>query len=146
MRALFHPVLEGSLGLDHLLLDLADVVEDQVHSVEVDLPVAREVVTESGQLVLVYGHDGVDGTLSDMQTGQVRQEIVSDEEAEENEVIDDSLEVKREGQVHVLKLEVEVFTHYIQPNELELDGLSKLDISGMATRLFLGTLCCEVTL
>ena len=65
MRALFHPVLEGSLGLDHLLLDLADVVEDQVHSVEVDLPVAREVVTESGQLVLVYGHDGVDGTLSD---------------------------------------------------------------------------------
>ena len=143
---MFHPVLEGSLGLDHLLLDLADVVEDQVHSVEVDLPVAREVVTESGQLVLVYGHDGVDGTLSDMQTGQVRQEIVSDEEAEENEVIDDSLEVKREGQVHVLKLEVEVFTHYIQPNELELDGLSELDISGMATRLFLGTLCCEVTL
>ena len=143
---MFHPVLEGSLGLDHLLLDLADVVEDQVHSVEVDLPVAREVVTESGQLVLVYGHDGVDGTLSDMQTGQVRQEIVSDEEAEENEVIDDSLEVKREGQVHVLKLEVEVFTHYVQPNELELDGLSELDISGMATRLFLGTLCCEVTL
>jgi hypothetical protein len=146
LRPLFHPVLEGSLGLDHLLLDLADVVEDQVHSVEVDLPVAREVVTESGQLVLVYGHDGVDGTFSDMQTGQVRQEIVSDEEAEENEVIDDSLEVKREGQVHVLKLEVEVFTHYVQTNELELDGLSELDISGMATRLFLGTLCCEVTL
>lgn len=64
-----------------------------------------------------------------MQTGQVRQEIVTDEEAEEDEVINDSLEVEREGQMHILKLEVEVFTHYVQANELELDGLGKLDVS-----------------
>jgi anti-sigma factor RsiW len=58
-----------------------------------------EVATQGGQYPLVDSHQHVDGVLSDLKRRQVRQEIVTHEEAHENEVVDDALQVKLERQL-----------------------------------------------
>ena len=49
--------------------------------------------------VFVESDQTVDGVFPDFEAGQMRQEIVSDEEAHEDPVVDGALEVVREGQV-----------------------------------------------
>ena len=49
--------------------------------------------------VFVETHESVDGIFPDFETRQMRQKIVSDEEAHEDPVVDGALEVVREGQV-----------------------------------------------
>lgn len=110
--------------LEEFLFDLGNIMQQHVHFGIVEA--ARsicQIVTEARQQILVDEDDRVDGTLTNAQTGQMRQEIVADEEAEENEVINDALEVKRKWQRHVLELEVEILTQHRQLDELELDFL-----------------------
>lgn len=51
---------------DQDLLNFCDIVEDDIHAIERDLPLVGEVVAQGRQLLFVNGHDGVDGSFSDM--------------------------------------------------------------------------------
>lgn len=131
--------------LDEIFFDLCDVVKDQVDSVEVDLPVEGQVVPEGWQLVLVYGHDRIYGTLSNVQTRRMRKEIISDEEAEKDKVINDSLEVEGEGKVQIVELKEQIFPNHVEFDELEGRVLSDSHLSRiMATCFGLWALVCEV--
>jgi hypothetical protein len=56
----------------------------------------------------------------------MRQEIVTDEEAQEDEVVDDLLEVELERDVDVLEFKVQVLSDHRDFNVLELDECASL--------------------
>lgn len=73
----------------------------------------------------------------------MRQEIVSNKEAEEDEVVNELLQVKLERQLQILELKVEVLAHYSNLDELELCDSGK---SGTILRVASSTLGLNVTL
>ena len=58
----------------------------------------------------------------------MRQEIVSDEEAKEHEVINEALKVERKGQLQFLKLEIEVLSHHGYLDVLEFSSSSQSNL------------------
>ena len=52
----------------------------------------------------------------------MRQEIITNEEAEKHEIVNEALKVKREGQLQILKLEIEVFSHHRNLDVLEFSS------------------------
>ena len=76
----------------------------------------------------------------------MRQEIVTNEEAKEYEVIDEALKVKCEGQLQFLKLEIEVLSHHRNLDVLEFSSSSQsnlfaCNLSGIFLFLFLFVIC-----
>lgn len=104
-------------------------MQDDVHAVEGNLARGGQVVTQGWQLLLVDGHDGIDGSLSDVEGGGVREEVVSHEEAEQHEIIDDALEIECEGHlaIKVLELQIQILSSNVEFDELELDRLGERD-------------------
>ncbi len=70
--------------------------------------------------LLVEVDQPVDGPLADLERRQVRQEVVADEEAHEDPVVDGALQVVREGQVGHLQLPGQILAQHVQPHEDEL--------------------------
>ena len=76
----------------------------------------------------------------------MRQEIVTDEEAKEYEVINEALKVKRERQLQFLKLEIEVLSHHRNLDVLEFSSASQsnllaCNLSCIFLFLFLFVIC-----
>ena len=55
----------------------------------------------------------------------MRQEVISDEEAQEYKVIHDSLKVERVRQLEVLEFQIKILSDHSQLHELELNRLSE---------------------
>ena len=64
--------------------------------------------------------------LSDLETGEMGQEIVANEEAHEHPVVDGPLKVVGEGEVGHLQIAAEVFPENGQTHENVLDLLAKV--------------------
>jgi hypothetical protein len=71
-----------------------------------------EVASCVGQYGFVDIKQSFEGVFMDMQVGQVRKEVVTDEDGNEYKVVDDSFEIIFEGKGgrKSLELEVEVFS------------------------------------
>lgn len=89
---------------DHVLVPTKHRYE-LLGPVPIDLAFACNVVGHLGQNLLIEVYEMVERALADVQSAQRWQEVVADEEAEEDEVVDDSLQVEahphlgREGPV-----------------------------------------------
>jgi hypothetical protein len=113
------------LLLEEFFLYLRDIVKEDVYFIEVDNSVLGQVVSHARQEVLVDDHHGVYSALSDVQAGQMGQEIITNEKANEHKVINNPLEVVGKGQClhQVFELKVQVFSDNIQLDELKLNRL-----------------------
>ena len=94
---LLPPPLLRLVGLvlhqEHVVLYGPHLREDDVDVAEIDLPaVAGDVIAESGEDPLVHIEQKVERADADVQAGQVGEEIVADEEAQEYNVVDEALE------------------------------------------------------
>jgi len=96
--------LTALLETEEVLLILSDICEKHITVAEVDLALVSKVTIQTRQRVLVHSHDRIKSSLSDLQRWQMRQEIVSNEEAQEYKVIDQTLEVEFERQLQILEL------------------------------------------
>ena len=76
-------------------------MEDHINTIERDLPLVGEVVTQSRQLFFIDGHDGVYGSLSDMERRWMRQEIIAYKETQEDEIVYDSFEIEGKGHLAI---------------------------------------------
>lgn len=81
---------------EDLVLAIGEALEDDLCAGEVDFPVLGEVATHLVEVRLPDAHEDVDGALANLETRQVREEVVSDEEDEEDPVVEGTLEVERE--------------------------------------------------
>ena len=79
---------------EHLMLMLTKDVNKWLSSIPKDLPLESYVVCHFWKTLFVEIYQMVERSLTNVQGGQTRQEIISNEEAEEDEIIDDSLDVK----------------------------------------------------
>ena len=70
--------------------------------------------------LLVQGHQPVYCVLPDLKTGQMGQEVIADEEAHENPIIDGSLEIVGKGQVGHLQVSPQVLSKHRETNKDEL--------------------------
>lgn len=98
---------------EELFFDLSDLVEEDVHFGVVETARAvGEVVTEAGELVFVNEHEGVDCAFSNAEAGEVGQEVISYEEAEEDEVVDEAFEIVHERELQLLILQMQIFPYH----------------------------------
>ena len=101
---------------EEILFNTGQVIQEHVHVCVVQLTTALgEVASHARQQVLVDEDKGVECALSDAQTGQMGQEIVSNEETQEHEVVDNSFEIKLEWQFDVLELQVQGVNGVVVP-------------------------------
>lgn len=76
------------------MLVLAQQLDEGLRPVPEDLALLGDVVAHLGQAFLVEIYQVVQGALTDVQRREGRQEIISYEEAKEDEVINYSLEIE----------------------------------------------------
>ena len=84
------------LSMEKLLLKFCNILEKHITHCKVDFTLVCEVIFKAWQAVLVHHKDCIQSSLSYLERGQVRQEIVTDKKAQENPVINKSLKVKSE--------------------------------------------------
>ena len=70
--------------------------------------------------LLVQGHQPVYCVLPDLKTGQMGQEVIANEEAHENPIVDGSLEIVGKGQVGHLQVSPQVLSKHRETNKDEL--------------------------
>jgi hypothetical protein len=127
------PVRVGKLVLKVLRLEDGQFVQDELQSLDVEDSVLVEVstwcvrssgndrrererrLTRNREDLLVNLEEATQRSLVNVQSWQMRQEVVSDKDVEEDKVVDDTLEVvlEREGRLdrsERCEFEVEVFT------------------------------------
>lgn len=92
-RDIFLPLCFVVHLFELFLFQLGDVPENNIDVLVGDLTVTSQVVAQLRKQVLVNHDDSIEGTFSDLERGQVRQEIVTDQETKEDEVVNDTLEV-----------------------------------------------------
>lgn len=143
------PVLSLSLQLRHfkaekLFLVLGNVSEQHITVAKIDLTLLRQVAIQARQRVFVHSHDGIQGAFSDLQGRQMRQEIITDEEAEKHEVVHQVLKIELKRQPQVLELQIEVLSDDGYLDKLELSdprqsclvlGMPQTALAGNVARL-----------
>ncbi len=67
------------------------------HKTPAYLPIVRHISAEPGQHTLVNAQQLIDRTLANLQRRQMRQKIIADEEAHEDEIVNHALEIPLEG-------------------------------------------------
>ncbi|KAI3480716.1 hypothetical protein L1887_57195 [Cichorium endivia] len=84
-----------------------------------------EVAACDGEDLLVDAEEEIHCAFVDVEAGEVGQEVVSDKDVEEDEIVDDAFEFvrEREGGAEVLELEVEVLAEEGEVEEEEVLGL-----------------------
>ena len=124
--------------LEDLLLVRAEQLNELFSAVPVDRSRLGDIVSHRGQEILVELNQMVETAFSDIERAQTRQEIIADEEAEEDEVVDDSLYVKSEPQlaVQLLVLQHHVLSQQRDVNQLEVICAAELDALDAARRRF----------
>ena len=115
--------------LEDLLLVRAEQLNELFSAVPVDRSRLGDIVSHRGQEILVELNQMVETAFGDIERAQTRQEIIADEEAEEDEVVDDSLYVKSEPQlaVQLLVLQHHVLSQQRDVNQLEVICAAELD-------------------
>ena len=88
-----------------------------------------DVVVHSGQEILIELDEAIKTALSDVKRAQRWQEIVSNEEAEEDEVVNDALNVESELElpIQLLILQHHVLTEEGDVDQLEVVGVREFD-------------------
>ena len=76
--------------------------DESLDASEVGFTVAAEVTAQTWELLSVDGHDEIDGALANLERRRVRQEIVPHEETHEDEIVEQPLDVEREGELDVV--------------------------------------------
>ena len=98
LRALLaKPVLPLQSLPEHLVLQFAEILEEDVDLGEVNGSCVGEVVPDGGENLKVENEHLVYGSLADGEGGQMGEEIVPHEEAYENKVVYTSLKIKGKG-------------------------------------------------
>ena len=97
-------------------------MEEDVKSGQVDLAILGDVASHKWQDPFVDIEKTIDATLPNPEPGQLRDEVIADEEAEEDKIIDDPFEVVLEWKPTVHELVVQIFSVHTQFYELKLDG------------------------
>mmetsp|Transcript_5546 Transcript_5546/g.17558 ORF Transcript_5546/g.17558 Transcript_5546/m.17558 type:complete len:400 (-) Transcript_5546:30-1229(-) len=72
----------------------AQRAQEQLEAREVDVVLIREVAAHLREELAVRHHHQVQRAVDDVEVRQVRQEVVADEHADEDKVVDDALQVK----------------------------------------------------
>ena len=87
-----------------------------------------DVAIQLGQHASIDAHQQLDRALADLQGGKVRQEVVADEEAEEDKIVDDTLGLKLERQVGSPELVYQIPAEGQSPTDItpETDSLRTL--------------------
>ena len=99
---------------ENFSLHFGELLEDSVEAREIDFPaVGGEIAALGGEDGLVEVEEKVQRALADAEAGQARQEVVSHEEAEQDDVVQHVFEVVRER------------NHALQQPELALQILSQ---------------------
>ena len=93
-----------------------------------DSPRLRDIVIHIGQEALVELDQVIQTALRDIKRAQTGQEIIADEEAKEDEVVNNPLDVEPEAQlpVELFVLEHHVLSQQRDVNQLEIVGMTPL--------------------
>jgi len=75
----------------------------------------------------------------------VRKEVISNEEAKEDKVVNNALELEPKWKIHILEFKVQIFSSYVEFDELELDRARETDLASTGC-LDLGAFRNEMTL
>jgi hypothetical protein len=120
--AIFLLTLElNLLLLEEFVLILGNILEKDIAVGKQNFVLIGKVAGHRWQEILVHHHDGVKGTLSDLQGRQVRKEVIANEETEKHEVVNQSFEVEAERKFQVFELEHEVLSDHSDLDELKLN-------------------------
>ena len=119
------------------LLMRAQKFDEFLGAVPVDSSCLSDVVIHSWKEILVKLNQVVETAFSDIERCQTWQEIISDKEAEEYEVINDALNIEPEAQ---LAIQLLVLQHHVLPqqryvNQLEVVRMGELNTLHSTTRL-----------
>ena len=90
-------LLRARALLEDGLLVLTHRGDETLDASKVGFTVAAELPSQTRELLSVDGHDEIDGALANLERRRVRQEIVPHEETHEHEVVEQPLDVEREG-------------------------------------------------
>ena len=77
-----------ALPREELVLQLAELDAEEARALEVDLAAVADPAAAVVEPRLVQVEERVDPALADVERRQVRQEVVADEEAHEDKVVD----------------------------------------------------------
>ena len=75
----------------------------------------------------------------------MRKEVISNEEAKEDKVVNNALELEPKWKIHILEFKVQIFSSYVEFDELELDRSRETDLASTGC-LDLGAFRNEMTL
>ncbi len=121
---------------DRVLL-LGEAAEDVLCTLEIHMAVLGHISTHHREVVFPDGHESLDAVLPDFESRQVRQEVVSDEEAHEDPVVDGALKIPLEGEIGNVQLNGKVLTEdrHMEPDE-GLQGMGIVLLAKVAALLF----------
>mmetsp|Transcript_1502 Transcript_1502/g.4336 ORF Transcript_1502/g.4336 Transcript_1502/m.4336 type:complete len:251 (-) Transcript_1502:829-1581(-) len=118
------PLLQKVALLEDSLLAHGDPFHKDLHPLHVDvLPLGQ--VSYLGHGVLVHRDEQVQGPLPDLQGWHVRQEVISTEEAQQNEVVDEPLRIHFEARLHSRVSHVQ---NQVLPQRAYVDHLVRLPV------------------
>ena len=115
--------------LENILLVRAEQLNKLLGSIPVNRSCLSDIVSHRGQEILVELNQMVKTAFSYIKRAQTRQEIVTNEEAEEDKIVNDSLQIETELQlaIQLLVLQHHVFSQQRYVNQLEIIRMAKLD-------------------
>mmetsp|Transcript_20315 Transcript_20315/g.60840 ORF Transcript_20315/g.60840 Transcript_20315/m.60840 type:complete len:324 (+) Transcript_20315:1137-2108(+) len=128
------------LVLKDLVFNAAKVLQELLDLGQVRGAAIGKVLAHRGEDLDVQRHHLVDAPVADGQGRQMRKEVIAHEEAHENEVVHDPLEVIRQGRGHPF-LQLPKLQHEVLPQDgdrQDLEGLLNahlLDLLGLACAL-----------
>ena len=138
-----HRVLsEQPLSPQDVPLVLVHLSHQRLHLHVVDLPAGtNDVVVPRRQQSTINVQQHRDGTLADVQQRQRRKEVVADEDAEEDVVVDDALQVVAHPHLrnHGMHLQVQVLAQCRDANHLQWTVVETVILSA-CTELLAGKL------
>lgn len=116
-------------ALKDLLLVLAKQFNELLGAIPMDSPRLRDIVIHIGQEALVELDQVIQTALRDIKRAQTGQEIIADEEAKEDEVVNNPLDVEPEAQlpVELFVLEHHVLSQQRDVNQLEIVGMTQFN-------------------
>mmetsp|Transcript_25992 Transcript_25992/g.77430 ORF Transcript_25992/g.77430 Transcript_25992/m.77430 type:complete len:692 (+) Transcript_25992:87-2162(+) len=120
------PLLAPARALEDLVLVRRNLAQQHLRARQVHSPCVGEVPAKLRHQPLVREDQHVDRAVADLEGGDVRQEVVADEEAEKDKIVDHALEVKaaRHGAKQVLvraaKLLAQVLAEHPDLQHLQL--------------------------
>lgn len=98
--------------------------QNDLHAIQFQMTVVGDIATHAGQFLLPYVYQDINPTLANVERGHVRKEIVSNEEDEEDPVVDGHFKVKGEWGIGYVESNFEILAQngHIEEDEALLFG------------------------